>query len=741
MSATPGLDRRTFLKVGATAAGGLLVGVWRVDGSSPSGTAAGQALALGAFVEIEPDGSVVIFSPRPEVGSGVKTALAMLIAEELDVDWKDVSVRQPDRLDPKYLDQFTGGSAGISDSWQPLRKAGAAARAVLIAAAAGEWKVEPGECRTDRGTVVHPATGRRLAYGALAARASRLKAPESPALKSTNEFRIAEKPTPTVDLAEIVTGRITYGLDVRLPGMLHAVVERSPVFGGKVRKFDASRALAVPGVRKVVELPADRFALKSGRPVMVANGVAVIATSTWAAMKGRKALRVEWDEGPHAAESSAGLRARLEKLATGTPGKVLRNDGDVDSALASAAKTLDAVYEVPFVEAAPLEPVNCTARVKDGACELWAPTQNPYNARSFAATALGLPEDSWKSAITVYMVRPGGGFGRRLDTDYAAEAAYLAAQVPGEPVQVLSTRGDELTRGLYRSNGYHRMRAGLDAAGSLVAWSHHLANCSRYRYQHGESPPWDSEIYQDDFPAGHVANFRVGYSEAESPVPRGYYRSMVPGANNFALECFLDEIARAAGRDPLAFRLALIGEGRVIPYANYGGPQLDTARLRRVLELAATRGDWGKPAAKGRARGIAGGFVFGSYSAAVAEVSIARDRTVRVHRVVSTVDCGRVVNPAGAVKQIEGAVNDAMNLALKLEITIEKGRVVQKNFTDYPPVRMRESSSRIEGHLVASDKPPTGLGEIPVPPAISAIANAVSALTGKRVRKLPIRPA
>jgi isoquinoline 1-oxidoreductase subunit beta len=740
MSSTPalGLDRRAFLKIGATAAGGLLVGAWRMPGA-PAEATSGKALALGAFVEVDPDGTVVVFSPRPEVGSGVKTALAMLIAEELDVDWKTVRVRQPDRLEPKYLDQFTGGSAGISDSWEPLRQAGAAARGVLIAAAAEKWQVPPADCRSDRGAVLHPASGRRLEYRELVARASELNPPEKPVLKSNGDFRIAEKPTATVDLGEIVTGRITYGLDVRLPGMLHAVVERSPVFGGKVARFDASRALAVPGVRKVVELPAHRFALKSGRPVMVADGVAVIATSTWAAVKGRKALHVEWDEGPHARDSSAGLRQKLSQLATGNPGVVLRNEGDVDAAFASAARTLDAVYEVPFVEASPLEPVNCTARVRDGTCELWAPTQNPYNSRSFAGTALGLPEDSWKTAITVHLIRPGGGFGRRLDTDYAAEAAYLAAQVPGEPVQVLSTRGDELQHGLYRSNGYNRMRAGLDEKGTLVAWSQHLANCSRYRYQHGESPPHDSEIYQDDFPAAHVPNFRVAYTEAESAIPRGYYRSMAPGATNFAIECFLDEIARAARKDPLAFRLELIGEGRTVPYSNYGGPQLDTGRLRRVLEMAAKAGDWGKSVARGRARGIAGGFVFGSYSATVAEVSAARDRTVRVDRLVSAVDCGRVVNPIGARKQIEGALNDAMNLALKLEITFDRGRVIQKNFTDYPLVRMRESPRRIETYLVESDKTPTGLGEIPVPPAISAIANAVSTLTGKRVRKLPIR--
>jgi isoquinoline 1-oxidoreductase beta subunit len=739
VSAESGLDRRTFLKIGATAAGGLVVGVWPARASSDA--VAGQPVALGAFVELDPDGRVVVFSPRPEVGSGVKTALAMLIAEELDVDWKVVQVRQPEQLDPKYLDQFTGGSAGISDSWEPLRKAGAAARALLVAAAAAEWQVAASECRTERGSVVHAASGRRLPYGALVVRASALPAPENPPLKSDAEFRIAERPTPTVDLAEIVTGRITYGLDVRLPGMLRAVVERSPVFGGKVARFDASRALAVPGVRKVVELPAHRFALKSGRPVMVADGVAVIATSTWAAMKGRKALRVEWDEGPHSAESSEALRARLQKLASDPPGKVLRNDGDVDAAFASAAKTVEAVYEVPFVEASPLEPVNCAALVRDGTCELWAPTQNPYNARSFAGTVLGMPEESWKTAIIVHMIRPGGGFGRRLDTDYAAEAAYLAAQVPGEPVSVMSTRRDELTHGLYRSNGYHRMRAALDGEGALIAWSHHLANVSRYRYQHGESPPWDSEIYQDDFPAGHAPNFRVAYSETASPVPIGYFRSMAPGATNFPIECFLDEVARAAGKDPLAFRLALIGEGRVLPYSNYGGPQLDTRRLKRVLELAAEKGEWGKPAPKGRARGIAGGFVFGSYSAAVADVSLGRARAVRVDRLVSVVDCGRVVNPAGARKQIEGAMNDAINLALKLEITFERGRVLQKNFTEYPVARMRDSPRGIEGYLVESEKPPTGLGEIPVPPAVSAIANAVSALTGKRVRKLPVRTA
>jgi isoquinoline 1-oxidoreductase beta subunit len=732
VSALSAIDRRTFLKIGATAAGGLLVSFsWPARGEN-------AGVAIGAFVEIAPDGSVTIFSPRPEIGEGVKTSLALLIAEELAVDWKTVKVRQPDRLDPKYLDQFTGGSGGVRDSWGDLRKAGAAARAVLVAAAAERWGVPASECRAEAGAVLHPASGRRLGYGDLVKRASALELPKEPALQDPKEFRHVGKPTPTVDLAEIVTGRIAYGLDVRLPGMLHAVIERSPTFGGKVARFDASRALAVPGVKKVVELPADRFALKSGRPIMVANGVAVIATSTWAAMKGRRALDIHWDAGPGAAESSRTLRDQLERLASGKPGEVLRNDGDVDAALASAAKTLEAVYEVPFVEASPMEPCNCTAMYRDGVCEIWAPTQNPYNARSFAGTAAGLPQESWEKSVVVNMLRPGGGFGRRLDNDYVAEAAYLAKEVPGAPIQVVWTRGDELRHSLYRSTAYHRLRAGLDASGMPIAWSHHLANPSRYRYQHGESPPHDSEISPDDFPAQLIPNFRAAWSEAESVVPRGYYRSMMPGANLFALECFLDEIAHAGGKDPLALRLALLGQPRALKYGGYGGPVFDTGRLRRVLELAAEKGDWGKPLAKGRARGIAGGFVFGSYVAAVAEASLARGRDVRVHRIVEAADCGTVVNPQGVAKQIEGGAIDGMNLALKLEITIDKGAVVQKSFAEYPLTRMREAP-RIETHVVESSEAPSGIGEIAVPPAIGAIVNAVSAAAGKRVRKLPIR--
>ena len=731
MSAVPRLNRRAFLKIGATAAGGLLVGF--------SWPARGQATgaAVGAFVEIAPDGSVTIYSPRPEIGEGIKTSLAMLIADELGVDWKSVTVRQPDRLEAKYLDQFTGGSGGLRESWVDLRKAVAAARAVLVAAAAERWGVPATECRTESGGVIHSASGRRLAFGELVQRASAMPLPKEPPLRDAKEFRHVGKPTPTVDLSEIVTGRIHYGLDVRLPGMLHAVIERSPVFGGKVRRFDASRALATPGVKKVLELPADRFTLKSGRPIMVSNGVAVVATSTWAAMKGRKALRVEWEPGPNVSESTASLRARSMSLAGEKPAQVLRNDGDVDAALASAAKTLEATYEIPFVEASPMEPVNCTAAFRDGICELWAPTQNPYNARSYAGTVCGLPEESWEKSVVVNMLRPGGGFGRRLDNDYVGEAAYIAKEVPGAPIQVVWTRGDELAHSLYRSTALHRLRAGLDASGMPVAWSHHLVNPSRYRYQHGDSPPYDSEISQDDFPAQLIPNFRVGWTEIESAVPRGYYRAMMPGMNLWALECFLDEIAHAAGKDPLALRLALLGEPRQLRFSGYLGPFFDTGRLRRVLELAAAKGDWGKPAPRGRFRGIAGGFVFGSYAASVAEVSIARGQ-VRVHRIVAAADCGTVVNPQGVIKQMEGGSIDGMNLALKLEITVDQGAVVQKSFADYPLVRMREAPV-VEAHVVESSEPPTGIGEIAVPPAMGAIVNAVSAAAGKRLRRLPVR--
>ncbi|HEY7368885.1 MAG TPA: molybdopterin cofactor-binding domain-containing protein [Thermoanaerobaculia bacterium] len=733
----PAIDRRSFLQAGAAAAGGLLVSVWWRPAVVGAAEQAGTSAALTAFVEIAPDGTVTITAPRPETGQGVKTSMAMLVAEELDADWARVRVKDAEILDEgRYLDQFTGGSTSVSESFLPLRRAGAAARALLVGAAAESWGVEPASCETEPGVVLHRASGRRAEYGTLAARAVGKTPPESAPLKDPARFRIIGKETRSVDHREVVTGATRYGLDVRVPGMRVAVVARCPVLGGRLKSFDAARAAAVPGVRAVVPLEPAAATLPSGRPLTTGAGVAVIADSTWAALAGRSRLTVEWEEGAGVSESTPALSRQLAAL-VGEPSKVsLRSDGDFEAAFSGASLRHESVYEIPFVAASPMEPCNATASVSGGKCELWAPTQAPGNARAFAGAALGLPRDAWASSVTVHPLRPGGGFGRRLDQDYAAEAAAVA-KAAGVPVQLLWTREDELRHGLYRTTSAHRLRAGLDAQGKPVAWEHRVASPSRYRYQKSSSPAQSSEVTADDFPAGRVANFRVGWSEAESLVPRGYFRSMVPGMSLFPIESFLDELAHAARKDPVAFRLALAGDAAKLPYKGHGTETLETARLRKVLETAADRARWGGKLPAGRHRGVAFGLVFGAYVAEVVELSVAKG-DIRVHKVVAAVDCGLVVNPAGAVKQIESGVMDGLALALRLAITFEKGRVVQENFGDYAFLRMREAPA-IEVHLIDSGEPPVGLGEMGVPPASPAVANAVFAATGTRLRRLPMR--
>lgn len=734
MSAGLQMNRREFLRVSTTVTGGLLVCVYtRSLDSKTEG-----AVELTAFVEIDEQGNVAIMASRPEVGQGVITAIPMMIAEELDVDWQRVRVRQPSILDGKYGDQFTGGSTSVHESLEPMRLAGATARALLVSAAATRWNVSADSCTTASGVVIHTSTGRNLRYEELAADASRLVPPKTAPLKNQKDFRLLGKPASRTDVHDIVTGRIEYGLDVRIPGMLHALIARSPVFGGKVKSCDAAQALKVPGVKQVVEIHADNFKLPSGRPVMVANGVAVIADSTWSAWKGRDLLQITWDEGENVEVSTDTLRSRSGKLLLQAPSEVLMNDGDFDAVFHHAPTKVEAIYEMPFVEASPLEPMNCTARFENGRCEIWAPAQNPYDARDFAGTVTGLDPKTWQESVIVHPLRPGGGFGRRLDSDYAAEAAFLAKAVAGAPVQVVWTREDEIRHSPYRTMGCHRLQAGLDQNGVPVAWAHHLANPSRYAYQHSESPPHHSEIYPDDFPSHLIQNFRVGYTRIDCPVPIGYYRSMVHSSNNFAIQSFLDEIAHAGGKDPLALRLSLLGKDRDLPYSDHGGPIFSTGRLRKVLETAAQKGGWGNPMQSGRGRGIACGFVFGSYVAEVAEVTVDSKGTIKVDRMVAAVDPGNVVNPAGVEVQVQGAVIDGLNLALNLEITVQRGRVVQSSFADYPYFRIGDIPP-IEVHIVSSDATSWGIGEIPVPPAISSVANAVFAATGKRLRRLPLR--
>jgi isoquinoline 1-oxidoreductase beta subunit len=726
------LDRRSFLKVGASAAGGLLIAC-ELRGLAAAATALAPGAAAGfrpnPFLEISPDGTVTIWAKNPEIGQGVKTALPMIVAEELEVDWTAVRVLQAD-LDPAFGDQTAGGSAGVKSSWDRLRRAGALGRTLLVTAAARRWGVDPAACAAEKGTVRHLASGRRLTYGELAAAAAALPAPERVELKKVGEMRLVGTPQRGVDTAAIATGRTVYGLDVRRPGMLYAAIAKPPVFGAALLRFDPAPALAVAGVRQVARLAPPAADTGFDNPTHFLPGVAVVADSTWAAFQGRDALKVEWDDGPGAAESSAALFRQLAELG-GQPGKVLRQDGDPARALAGAARRVEAVYTVPFLAHAALEPVNCTAELAGDRCEIWGPLQDPSGARDLVARATGLPAEK----VAVHLLRSGGGFGRRLMSDFAVEAA-LVARAAGRPVQVVWTRADDLRHDFYRPAGRHQLAAGLDREGRLVAWTHHLINPSRYQFRRDEAPPEASEMYADAFPAGFVPHFRAEHTAAATRIPTGPWRSTLHSSNAFAVESFVDEVAAAAGRDPLELRRELLGPPRQVPYGSYGGPRFDTGRMRAVLDLAAAKAGWGGPLPPGRGRGIAGHFTFGSYAAHVAEVSVEKG-AVKVHRIVVAIDCGTVINPLGTEAQAVGGTLDGLNAALQAEITVDRGRTRQGNFDEYLLLRHTEAPP-VEVHLVPSAERPGGMGETAVPPVAAAVANAVFAATGRRVRRLPL---
>lgn len=695
-------------------------------------------VTLNAWLQIDPQGQVTIWVGRSEMGQGPRTSVAMIMADELGADWSKVRVRQAD-LDAKYGDQVTGGSFSTRFAWGNLRKPAAAAREMLIAVAAAELNAPASEFLAEAGAVIHRPSARRLGFGELAERAAKVPVPADPPLKDPKDYRIIGTRRGRVDTPLIVAGRAVYGLDARVPGMLYAVIERSPVFGGKVKRFDAARAKAVPGVRHVVEIPRMEmpipFELKPGAPGhqhYTSTGVAVVADSTWAAIEGRRALEVQWDEGPAAGESTANLRQQFVDLLA-QPGQVLRNDGDVTVALRQAARVVEAEYEVPFLAHAPMEPPNCTALVRDGRCELWVPTQNAPAVRAALVTALVLPE----SAITVHVTLLGGGFGRRLNMDYAVEAALVSRAV-GAPVKVVWTREDDLRHGYYRPASLHRLRAGLDASGRVVGWHHHIAAPSTDSFYSGQnSPDADGvQIAGSGATAGTVPNYRCEFSYAKTAVPRGWWRAVDLTSNVFVVQSFMDELAAAAGRDPMALRRELIGPPQTTPPTD--PERVNIWRLRNVFELAAQKGGWGQKVPAGRGRGIAGAFGFGSYVAQVAEVSVNRDAGVRVHRVVCVVDCGQVINPDMVAAQMEGGIVFGLSAALKGAITVQNGRVQQSNFHEYQMLRIGEMP-KVEVHIVPSRDYPGGVGEPGVPPIAPAVTNAIFAATGKRIRRLPIR--
>ncbi len=697
-----GLSRRTFLQVSGGAGVGLVLGLTLPGVAHPSDSAEGPA-EIGAWVRIGSDDRVTLMVAKSEMGQGVMTSLPMLLAEELGVSWEQVRVEQAPTDTARYGRQLTGGSRSVRGSWDALRRAGAAAREMLISAAAATWDVERGECSARDGSVVHGPSGRRVRYGALAARAARLEPPADPPLRDPAEFRIVGKSPGRVDTPAKVDGSAVFGIDVRVPGMLVAQVEPCPYFGGRVRSIDAAAARAVDGVRDVVETP---------------RGVGVVARSYWPAQLGRRALRVTWDPGPDAELGSDTIRARCVAAVSG--GTVARDDGDVDAALVKAAHTLEAVYEVPYLAHATMEPMNCTAHVREDACEIWAPTQAPERVQEAAAGITGLPAER----VTVHTTLLGGGFGRRSETDFVADAVHLSRAV-GAPVKLVYTREDDMSGGYYRPVAYNALRGGLDAEGWPVAWEHRIASPSILRSQ-GVEPRGGI-----DGPAVEGArnlpyaidSVRVTWADVESPVPTHWWRSVGSSQNAWVVESFLDELCAAGGKDPLEARLRLLR---------------DHPRHARVARIAAERAGWGGSLPAGHALGLAVHESFGSFVAQVADVSVGSGGVPRVHRVVCVVDCGQVVHPDTVRAQMEGGIAFGLSAALHGEIRLQDGRVAQRNFDSYPIVRI-DQMPRVETHIVAEGDAPGGIGEPGTPPIAPAVCNALLALTGTPVRRLPAR--
>jgi isoquinoline 1-oxidoreductase subunit beta len=713
------IDRRGFLKTSLAGATGLIVGFYLpgrrevlADGAEPS--------VLNAFIHVSPDDKVTILISKSEMGQGVETSLSMLAAEELECDWKQIRTEfaPADKVyfDPAFGMQGTGGSQSIHSGWVPMRTAGATAREMLIMAAAQKWSVDPSECHAENGHIVHTATKRSVTYGSVAEAAGKLSAPTDVKLKDPSEFKVIGKPTKRLDTPDKVCGKAMFGIDARRPGMLHASVEHCPVFGGKVGSFDATKAKAIPGVKDVVPIMTGA----PGQPPVM-TGLAVVADNTWTAFQGRKALEIQWDEGPNARANNEMIFKMFEEKAQ-TPGVVSRKEGDAASAMASGAQKVEAVYRAPYEAHATMEPMNCLADVQADRVEIWAPTQFQTPSQQISAAIAGVKPDQ-AFVHTTYL---GGGFGRRGWSDFVTEACQVSKAMK-VPVQVTWKREDDTQHDYYRPASYIKMAAALDANGIPTAFTARVAcdSIMSWFFPGSVKNGMDSSSVEGVSDIAYdIPNILVDYQLTPGPVPMGFWRSVGASQNGFFSESFVDELAAAAKKDPYEYRKALLGK---------------KPRHLGVLNLVAEKAGWGKPLPQGMYRGIAVLEAFDTYVAEVAEISIDKDNNVKVHRLVCALDCGQVVNPSIIEQQAMGAMVFGLTQTLKGEITIDKGRVVQANFDTYEPLRMNECP-QMEVYIVPSKEIPRGMGEPAVPPVAPAVCNAIFAATGKRIRKLPVKP-
>jgi isoquinoline 1-oxidoreductase beta subunit len=700
------LSRRAFVATGAAAGAGLVIGFYLPHGSGSQK----ESFSPNAYLRITPDNKITIVVARSEMGQGVRTALPMILAEELEADWKQIEIEQAG-ASTLYGDQTTGGSASIRTTWDPMRKAGATAREMLISAAALTWGVPRSACAAESSHIKHAASNRSLSYGELIAKAATLPIPTDVTLKQSKDYKIVGQRLPRLDSPAKVKGEATFGIDFRLPGMKFAVLSRCPTIGGKVSAFDDKESKKISGVTYVGKIGD--------------SAVAVVADSVWGAMEGRRVLNVTWDDGPNKDLNTAVVVSSLKQAASKKSANLFLAG---DPAKASG-RHISAEYELPFMAHAPMEPGNCTAHYQGSKCELWAPTQVPQDCRDSVAPAIGLDPDQVKVNVTLM----GGGFGRRLEHDYAVEAALVSKAI-NAPVKVIWTREDDMRFSPYRPASLHQLNASLDGSGFPLALTHKIIAPS-ISGQKGQPTPnnVDPDLPDEAGPVYGLPNYSIDYVMTETPVPLGWMRSVYALQAAFALESFIDELALSAGKDPLQYRLHLLAKDQDLPYFT---TTWHTARMRGVLQLAAEKSGWDKPLPPGHFRGVACFGCFGSYMAEVVEITM-ENAQPRVHRVVAAVDCGQVVNPAILEQQIQGGIVYGMANALRAKITIEKGRVVQGNFDDYAPLRMEETPA-VEVYAVPSTEVPTGIGEPSVPPVAPALCNAIYAATKKRIRALPI---